>query len=102
MDGAGPFIPQMMYKPHTTSDCKRYVEEVMLEGPLYFISDYPQQYGISLRDALHSRTKKLRDRNQVVLEGRGPSISIRLEVSPLDLSNVNPMHMSVPPAVAWV
>lgn len=80
MEGAGPFIPQQMYKPHTTSDRKRYVEEVLLEGPLYFVCEHPQQYGISLKDALHSRTKKLRDRDQVVFEGRGPSVSIRLEV----------------------
>ncbi|KAF8967699.1 hypothetical protein BDZ97DRAFT_1656169 [Flammula alnicola] len=79
MDGAGPFLPQQMYKPHTTSDRKRYVEEVLLEGPLYFISEHPQQYGILLKDALHFRTKKLRDRDQVVFEGRGPSVSIRLE-----------------------
>ncbi|KAF9531752.1 hypothetical protein CPB83DRAFT_750420, partial [Crepidotus variabilis] len=78
--GAGPFVPQQMYKPHTTSDRKRYVEEVLLEAPLYFHqTDNPTQYGISLRDALHSRTKKLADRDQVVFEGRGPSVSIRLE-----------------------
>ncbi|KAH9479486.1 hypothetical protein JR316_0008080 [Psilocybe cubensis] len=79
MPGAGPFVPQPMYKPHTTSDRKRYVEEVMLEAPMFFISEHPEQYGISLKDALHSRTKKLRDRDMVVFEGRGPSVSIRLE-----------------------
>ncbi|KAF9563956.1 hypothetical protein CPC08DRAFT_632050 [Agrocybe pediades] len=79
MDGAGPFVPQLMYKPHTTSDRKRYVEEVLLEAPLYFVCEHPQEYGISLKDALHSRTRRLRDRDQVVFEGRGPSVSIRLE-----------------------
>jgi len=79
MDGAGPFVPQQMYKPHTTSDRKRYVEEVLLEAPLFFYSDHPTQCGILLKDALQSRTKKLRDRDQVVFEGRGPSVSIRLE-----------------------
>ena len=81
LDGAGPLVPQPMYKPHTTSDRKRYVEEVLLEAPLFFISEHAQQYGIPLKDALHFRTKKLRDRDQVVFEGRGPSVSIRLEVS---------------------
>jgi len=81
MDGAGPFIPQSMYKPHTTSDRKRYVEEVLLEAPLFFYLDQPTQCGILLKDALQSRTKKLRNRDQVVFEGRGPSVSIRLEVS---------------------
>ncbi|KAJ3502135.1 hypothetical protein NLJ89_g9023 [Agrocybe chaxingu] len=82
MDGAGPFIPQMMYKPHTTSDRKRYVEDITLEAPLYFYSEHSTQCGILLKDALQSRTKKLRDRDMVVFEGRGPSVSIRLEVSP--------------------
>ena len=79
MDNAGPFLPQQMYKPHTTSDRKRYVEEVMLEPPLYFVTEHPQQYGILLKDVLHSRTKRLVNREQVVFEGRGPSVSIRLE-----------------------
>ncbi len=81
MDGAGPFIPQQMYKPHTTSDRGRYVEEVLLEHPLYFYSDSPMQCGILLKDALLARTRKLTDHDQVVFEGRGPSVSIRLEVS---------------------
>ena len=80
-EGAGPFIPQPMYKPHTTSDRKRYVEDVLLEAPIYFLVEHSGQYGISLHDALHSRVKNLVNREQVVFEGRGPSVSIRLEVS---------------------
>lgn len=70
-----------MYKPHTTSDRKRYVEDILLEAPIYFIVEHSDQYGISLQDALHSRVKNLVNREQVVFEGRGPSVSIRLEVS---------------------
>ncbi|KAF8159624.1 hypothetical protein B0H34DRAFT_796852 [Crassisporium funariophilum] len=78
-DGAGPFVPQLMYRPHTTSDRKRYVEEVLLEAPIYFYTEHSGRCGISLQDALHSRTKNLVDRDQTVFEGRGPSVSIRLE-----------------------
>jgi len=70
-----------MYKPHTTSDRKRYVEDVLLEPPIYFYVEHSGQCGISLHDALHSRVKNLVNREQVVFEGRGPSVSIRLEVS---------------------
>lgn len=70
-----------MYKPHTISDRKRYVEDVLLEAPIYFFVEHSGQCGISLHDALHSRVKNLVDREQVVFEGRGPSVSIRLEVS---------------------
>ena len=69
-----------MYKPHTTSDRRRYVEDVPLEPPIYFFVKHSGQCGISLHDALYSRVKNLVNREQV-FEGRGPSVSIRLEVS---------------------
>ncbi|KAJ3720944.1 hypothetical protein EV361DRAFT_797233 [Lentinula raphanica] len=75
----GPFIPQPMYKPHTTSDRRRYVDEVELDRPIYFWMENPTECGISLSDALHSRVRRLVDREQLVFEGRGPSVSIRLE-----------------------
>lgn len=77
---AGPFIPQLMYKPHTTSDRRRYVEEVDLDAPIYFWVTNPTECGISLSDALHSRLKRLQNKDQRVFEGRGPSVSIRIEV----------------------
>jgi hypothetical protein len=79
MRAYGPFVPQQMYKPHTNSDRKRYVEEIELEAPIYFSMDHPSEFGIPLSDALHSRVKRLQNRDQLVFEGRGPSVSIRLE-----------------------
>lgn len=76
---AGPFVPQIMYKPHTNSDRRRYVEEVDLEAPIHFWVDSPHECGISLSDALHSRVRRLLNRDETVFEGRGPSVSIRLE-----------------------
>ena len=70
-----------MYRPHTTSDLQRYVEDVLLEAPIYFFVEHSGQCGIPLHDALHSRVQNLVNRDQVVFEGRGPSVSIRLEVS---------------------
>ncbi|KAF9005972.1 hypothetical protein BDQ17DRAFT_1352493 [Cyathus striatus] len=75
----GPFIPQQMYKPHTNSDWKRYVEEVDTDAPIFFWTVQPDECGILLSDALHSRVKRLSGRDQTVFEGRGPSVSIRLE-----------------------
>ncbi|KAG7093762.1 hypothetical protein E1B28_007411 [Marasmius oreades] len=74
-----PFIPQSMYKPHTNSDRRRYVEEVELDEPIYFWAENPTECGISLADALHSRVRRLVGREDTVFEGRGPSVSIRLE-----------------------
>ncbi|KAF9076540.1 hypothetical protein BDP27DRAFT_802711 [Rhodocollybia butyracea] len=76
---AGPFIPQNMYKPHTNSDRLRHVEEIDLDEPIYFWMENPSECGISLSDALHSRVRRLLDRDKTVFEGRGPSVSIRLE-----------------------
>ena len=78
--GNPEFIPQKMYRPHTTSDIKRYIEEVSLDPPIIFWMGGPDECGIPLTDALHSRTKRLRDHDREVFEGRGPSVSIRLEV----------------------
>ncbi|EAU90583.2 hypothetical protein CC1G_00967 [Coprinopsis cinerea okayama7 len=75
----GQFIPQAIYKPHTNSDRKRYVEDATLSDPLYFEMENPSEFGISLYDALHSKTKRLVSRDMPVFEGRGPSVSIRLE-----------------------
>ncbi|KAF4570015.1 hypothetical protein EYR40_009000 [Pleurotus pulmonarius] len=74
----GMMVPQLMYRPHTNSDRRRYVEDVKLEGPMYFYMEHGV-CGISLSDALHCRVRKLRGRDETVFEGRGPSVSIRLE-----------------------
>ena len=83
-----------MYKPHTTSDRKRYVEDVLLEAPIYFFVEHSGQCGIPLHDALHSRVKNLVNREQVVFEGRGPSVSIRLEVSQYTTPVFFPHHLT--------
>ncbi|KIY52933.1 hypothetical protein FISHEDRAFT_34396 [Fistulina hepatica ATCC 64428] len=79
LTGLGPFVPQPMYLPHTNSDRRRYVEEVDLDEPLYFWQQEPLESGILLSDALHSRTRRLINRTDRVFEGRGPSVSIRIE-----------------------
>ncbi|KAM5530228.1 hypothetical protein V8D89_016116 [Ganoderma adspersum] len=74
----GPFIPQKTYRPHTISDRRRYVDEVELEAPIMFFSNKPTGCGIPLRDALSSRFSTLEGRDDAMFQGRGPSVSIRL------------------------
>lgn len=76
---AGPFVPQKMYIPHTNSDRRRYVEEIELQHPIYFWMQDPEECGIPLTDALHSRVRRLQCRDEAVFEGRGPSISVRIQ-----------------------
>jgi hypothetical protein len=75
----GPMIPQSIYRPHTNADRRRYVDEVGLDAPIKFLVEHPSECGIGLKDALHSRVTRLVGREALMFEGRGPSISIRLE-----------------------
>lgn len=71
-----------MYKPHTSSDRRRYVEEVTMDEPIVFNVEHPDEVGILLVDAMHMRVKRLVGRDETVFQGRGPSVSVRLEVCP--------------------
>ena len=69
-----------MYEPHTGSDRRRYVEEVRLSSPIVFKAEEPDEWGIALDDALKCRTKRLLDKDALMFDGCGPSVSIQLEV----------------------
>jgi hypothetical protein len=71
-----------MYNPHknTGSKRRRYVEPVSLSAPIFFEVDHPSERGIALDDALKSRTDRLVDKDALMFEDCGPSVSIRLEV----------------------
>lgn len=74
----GPMVPQKRYKPHTSSDRRRYVEEVQLEEPIPFFMLKPEEEGIPLVDAMHNRFARLVGRDDQMFADRGPSISVRI------------------------
>lgn len=74
------FVPQKMYRPHTTADRRRYVEGQQLMAPVVFEMKHPDQYGVSLVDALSQRMKHLQDKDELMFANCGPSASIRIEV----------------------
>jgi len=76
----GPMVPQKRYKPHTSSDRRRYVDEVVLEGSIHFYMQKPDEAGIPLKDAMHGRFARLVQRDEPMFQERGPSISIRINV----------------------
>lgn len=80
-------VPQKMYKPHTQSDRRRYVEEVELEPPIMFCLQGPGECGIPLRDALSGKYIRLAGRDDPMFRERGPSVSIRLKVTPSILNS---------------
>lgn len=77
----GILVPQKTYRPHTMSDRRRYVEDVHLDVPIMFYTHNPFGCGISLKDALSSKFSSLEGRDDSMFAGRGPSVSIRLNVS---------------------
>lgn len=74
------FVPQKMYQPHTGADRRRYVEGLPLMPPVVFELKHPDQYGVSLADALGQRMKYLQDKDELMFVNCGPSASIRIEV----------------------
>jgi hypothetical protein len=83
MTFSGPFVRQRMYKPHTSADKKRYVEDVQLDVPLLFEVIGQEQLGLPLTEAMQPRGTRLTGGEGLVFEDKGPSVSIRIEVSKL-------------------
>lgn len=48
--------------------------------PVVFELKHPDQYGVSLADALGQRMKYLQDKDELMFVNCGPSASIRIEV----------------------
>ncbi|KAI0031266.1 hypothetical protein K488DRAFT_79141 [Vararia minispora EC-137] len=71
-------VPQKRYRPHTTSDRRRYVEEVELEAPITFATLRPEMEGFALSDALAGKFATLANRDDHMFNERGPSISVRI------------------------
>ena len=77
----GPMVPQKRYEPHTASDRRRYVDEVDLEPAIFFFMQKPDESGIPLTDALHGRFARLVGRDEPMFRERGPSFTVRINVS---------------------
>ncbi|KAF8845189.1 hypothetical protein BDN67DRAFT_962135 [Paxillus ammoniavirescens] len=72
--GSQTFVPQKLYKPRT----ERYIEGVTLLPPIIFLTEGPSEWGIPLVDVLNGELKRLLGKDDLVLEGCGPSVSIRI------------------------
>lgn len=78
----GAFIPQSRYRPHTKADNQRYVKDVSLRCPIDFWMAGFIECGIPLSNALRGDDRELQNGDMAVFPSNvGPSISIRLEVS---------------------
>lgn len=79
------FIPQILYQPRGETDREKYVYTAILSPPILFYAENSSELGIALDEI---QTRRLRDKDDVVLQGCGRSISVRIEVchEPCDLA----------------
>lgn len=77
--GTNVYIPQSIYQPYTEADRVRYIEKADLKEPIIFQTAHPDQWGISLDDALKAKMKDLLNKDDSMFEDCGPSVSIRLQ-----------------------
>ncbi|KAH7929125.1 hypothetical protein BV22DRAFT_1126045 [Leucogyrophana mollusca] len=78
VSGTRTFVPQALYRPNTNADRERYVHRAVLSPPIIFIAEGTLEWGIPLESAVGRRIDCLRDKDEPVFEGCGPSVSIRL------------------------
>lgn len=77
--GTNDFVPQVVYQPYTEADRKRYIRDVELQDTIFFQSNDSSGLGISLDDALKQRLRHLKDKDDRMFVGCGPSVSIRVQ-----------------------
>ena len=87
-------VPQKRYKPHTSSDRRRYVDEFNIEPSINFYMQKPDEAGIPLEGAMHGRFARLVARDEPMFQERGPSISVRINVSLASHSFATSMYWS--------
>ena len=87
-------MPQKRYRPLTSSDRRRYVDEVNLEPSITFFMQKPDEAGIPLEDAMHGRFARLFSRDERMFQERGPSVSVRINVSLAPHSSAVSMYWS--------
>ncbi|KAF9222378.1 hypothetical protein BS17DRAFT_709070 [Gyrodon lividus] len=79
MPGWPPFIPQKIYQPYTEADRLRYIQKIILQKTIYFYSSDQSESGVLCEDALGLRLKHLKDKDDPMFCGCGPSVSICLQ-----------------------
>jgi hypothetical protein len=78
--GSGTFVPQKLYQPRGETDREKYVYMANLYSPILFYAKNPSELGVPLEEILKTSSRCLDDRDDLVLEGCGRSISVRIEV----------------------
>lgn len=73
------YVPQRLYQPRGETEREKYVNTAKLSSPIVFYAEKPSELGIALEEILKKKSRRLRDRDDLVFEGGSRSFSLRLE-----------------------
>ncbi|KAG1804518.1 uncharacterized protein BJ212DRAFT_1393525 [Suillus subaureus] len=73
------YIPQRLYQPRGKTEREKYVHAANLSLPIVFYAEKPSELGIALEEILQKKSRRLSDRDDLVFEDGGQSISLRIE-----------------------
>ncbi|KAG2121141.1 hypothetical protein BD769DRAFT_1012026 [Suillus cothurnatus] len=73
------YVPQKLYQPRGKTEQEKYVHMADLSSPIMFYTEKPTELGIALEEILEKKSRPLRDGDDLVFEGSGRSISVRIE-----------------------
>ncbi|OAX38971.1 hypothetical protein K503DRAFT_865763 [Rhizopogon vinicolor AM-OR11-026] len=77
--GTGAFVPQSLYQPRGETDRQKYVYMANLSPPILFYAENPSELGIALEEIVQTESPRLCDGDDLVLDGSGRSISVRIK-----------------------
>ncbi|KAG0709199.1 hypothetical protein DFH29DRAFT_218956 [Suillus ampliporus] len=73
--GTTTFVPQILYQPRGETEREKYVCMANLSPPILFYAEKPYELGIALEEILKTSSRRLIDKDDLVLEAGGRSIS---------------------------
>lgn len=73
------YVPQRLYQPRGETEREKYVHTAILSSPILFYAEKPSELGIALEEILKKNSRRLSDRDDLVFEGGGRTISVRIE-----------------------
>lgn len=73
-------MTQRLYQPRGETEREKYVHKANLSSPILFHAEKSSELGIALEEIFKKNPRHLSDRDDIVFEGGGRTISVRIEV----------------------
>lgn len=72
-------MTQRLYQPRGETEREKYVHKANLSSPILFHAEKSSELGIALEEIFKKNPRHLSDRDDIVFEGGGRTISVRIE-----------------------